>query len=131
MLAIEQLATPKTLSEIKSILQLVLQRPKEGTDFLETLVERGVAVRVNGHKPTSRQVFYTETTDFQEDRLHAPIAMELELTLKCARRCSYCAYESSPEVDVQGQLVREDYSSIFKQGNEAAVFYLRLPGAIR
>ena|SRR4030081_1239982 len=102
MLAIEQLATPKILSEIKSILQLVLQRPKEGTDFLETLVERGVALRVNGHKPTSRQVFYTETTDFQEDRLHAPIAMELELTLKFARRCSYCAMSPALRLTFRG-----------------------------
>jgi len=72
--------------------------------------------------------FFTDTVDFAEDRLHAPLGIEFELTLRCMRRCLYCAYESSPEVQTAHELSRETYRSLFAKLASSGVFYLRFTG---
>jgi len=62
------------------------------------------------------------------DRLASPLGLELELTLKCSRRCTYCAYESSPSVSTAGELSADEWFSVVDAAAGAGVFYVRLTG---
>lgn len=98
---------------------------------LRTFVEGAVASRmfVEGNDPhPAAQQFYTDRTRFHRSHLVAPLAIEFELTLRCRRVCTYCAYDSHPGVSPRGELALAQYEDAFRAARAAGVFYLRFTG---
>ncbi|PRP93513.1 radical SAM protein [Enhygromyxa salina] len=95
--------------------------------FIERLHDQQIAVpRSVGANPG--RAFFRDIHDFEPDRLHTPLGVELELTLKCMRRCSYCAYDARPDVAVHGELSQRSYQSVFAKLADAGVCQLRVTG---
>jgi MoaA/NifB/PqqE/SkfB family radical SAM enzyme len=97
--------------------------------FIDQLINQGILVTLaHSESMPSVTAFFTDVFDFEEDRLHSPLGIELELTLKCMRRCSYCAYRSAPDVSTKSDLRRETYQQLFRKFAQIGVFYLRFTG---
>ena len=102
-----------------------------GTAALQAFAEEaiGSGLLVKGMVPHAvGQQFYVDRTRFHPSHLVAPLAMEFELTLRCRRVCTYCAYESHPGVDSNGELDLTQYEAAFRAAKAAGVFYLRFTG---
>jgi len=78
--------------------------------------------------PRTEGMFFTDITAFPESHLYSPLGVEIEVTLKCYRRCTYCCYESHPSVDTGSELTLEEWKAILAQLWEAGVFYIRFTG---
>lgn len=100
-------------------------------ESLEQFVRDMLAVDVLSRSETAHPVslrHYVDSLEFPDTHLVAPLALELELTLKCRRRCVYCAYESHPAVSQEHDLSRADYERLFREARRSGVFYIRFTG---
>lgn len=127
-LLIEALVAPKDEAEILQIASDHGVDPHIAKEFFRSLVSDDVICQVNGPVHKRRQLFFTEVDDFFDDRFYSPLGVELELTLKCMRRCAYCAYGSHPGIGTEGQLSRASYADLFSSLNDLGVFFLRFTG---
>lgn len=113
--------------------------PKRGEELLRDLAEADqsfiasllsdrflVPVETNGH-PDSRAEFF-DFPDGDGLMVNTPIAIDLEITLKCNRRCSYCAYQSGPNVDRSNELPTAFWLKVLDQAREAGVFSIEFTG---
>ena len=126
--AIEEFVNPSTFSSVDLKMRHLLQVSKSQATFLASLETQGIIKAVADGTKCIGKVFFTNVTDFFDDRLYAPLGVEIELTLKCFRHCAYCAYNSSPDVVTDGQLNRRDYKSLLSQFDKIGIFYIRFTG---
>jgi MoaA/NifB/PqqE/SkfB family radical SAM enzyme len=95
--------------------------------YVDALIEADILrCSEESHPPSYR--FYIDQTEFHSSHLVAPLALEFELTLRCRRSCSYCAYDSHPAVSGKGELNLDQYRAAFESARNAGVFYLRFTG---
>lgn len=125
--AIEQFSKPISIAFARKAIQPLLKKSEELDPFFLSL-KKDKIIAPQANNDSIGRFFFTNHTDFKDSRFYSPLGVELELTLKCMRKCLYCAYDSSPDVSTAKQLTREDYSILFQQLREAGVFYLRFTG---
>ena len=126
--AIEQFAVPIELSTAVASLSQITETQDAASALISNFLAAGLLTEVHQDGDGKGRMFFTDVTDFSLDRLHAPVGVECELTLRCMRRCTYCAYESSPDVGTSGELTREDWGKILKRLDSLGVFYVRFTG---
>lgn len=64
--------------------------------FIGACISAGLIEAVDDERPSRAQIYFADRTREDTGYFRAPTAMEIELTNKCFRHCSYCAYESGP-----------------------------------
>jgi MoaA/NifB/PqqE/SkfB family radical SAM enzyme len=96
-------------------------------DFIAVLIDAGI-VTSRGTPADEASVYFTDVDHFADGYLHGPIAVEIELTLRCSRRCTYCAYESHPGVDGSSELSTESWLSSLEYLSDIGTFYVRFTG---
>jgi len=126
--AIEQFGLPIELSTVESLLSKMVNTPTEISELIHWLIASGIIKEFQPSKNQIGRVFFTNITDFSIDRLHVPLGVECELTLRCMRQCTYCAYESRPDIRTIGELREEDWSNLLAQLDECGIFYVRFTG---
>lgn len=96
--------------------------------FLTECVEGGILVPVHPDSIT-RPVTYSYLSS-PSDHLAAPLTLELEVTNKCFRQCTYCAYGSGPTplIPVQEELKTEDWIALLEQAAAAGVAVVEFTG---
>jgi sulfatase maturation enzyme AslB (radical SAM superfamily) len=101
---------------------------QKAADFLQECVARGFLVRVD--RPVSSKAKIFDFSDFSDDLTGyaTPVGCEIELTLRCRRKCSYCAYDSSPTVPIDNYLTFEQWLAVLTTLHEAGVFFIRITG---
>lgn len=123
----EALFEPKRLDDAINAVAAHFRDRRSLEAFIEDAVASQIFIPGHDPHPTTRQ-FYTDRTDFHRSHLVAPLAIEFELTLRCRRLCTYCAYESHPGVSSAGELGWTQYKAAFQAARDAGVFYLRFTG---
>lgn len=98
--------------------------------FLDGLAQREVLVQSSrpSPEPSKARIFFTDVGQFPTGHLYAPLGVEIELTLRCARRCVYCAYDSSPSVETIGELDVDEWGAILSSLKDKGVLYVRFTG---
>lgn len=127
-LVIEQFAKPNSFVLAQRAVDQVFCTPCDHSSFFASLENEKIIRPVKFDSEAVGDFFFTDIYEFVDNRLYAPLGVEIELTLKCMRRCSYCAYESSPEIDTIGQLNRDEYRILLGELRKAGVFYIRFTG---
>jgi MoaA/NifB/PqqE/SkfB family radical SAM enzyme len=63
-------------------------------------------------------------------RMHSPSSVEIEITNKCFRHCSYCAYESgpSPRIGQEHELSTEQWMGVLSELEREGVMALEFTG---
>ena len=126
---LEACLRPTDRKSVLSRLCTLGQRGSVAEEFLDALIGDRILRTCEGSSAHSgADAFFTDVGEFACDRLHAPLGVELELTLRCLRRCSYCAYSAAPEVSTSNELSRSAYQTIFRNLTETGVCYLRFTG---
>jgi MoaA/NifB/PqqE/SkfB family radical SAM enzyme len=121
--ALELFAAPTTIETVCSY----FEDQQTTKTFLKKLMDRKLlqsALDTRSHG----KLYFTDVKDFRDDRLHSPLGVELELTLKCSRTCTYCAYGSNPHYSTKGQLDKIQYETLFASLHDHGVCYLRFTG---
>lgn len=126
--AIEKLKKPTSINNIKKHLSSFVEKNIDYEVFFKSLIDLSIITKTTNTTHSKSELYFTYTNEFCKNNLHSPLAVELELTLKCMRNCVYCAYDSSPYVDTENQLCSGDYENILKQLKKAGVFYIRFTG---
>ncbi|MGH3670819.1 MAG: radical SAM protein, partial [Pseudonocardiaceae bacterium] len=96
------------------------------TETLAALVTQGVVAAYAGGGQPSIQHF--PARDLSLGYLQSPIIVEVEVTYGCFRACRHCAYESSPEARIPGELAAEQWGLIFDKLADAGVLIVQLTG---
>lgn len=126
-MCLEAFFTPRRFDDAIAQLAELFSDPAALRLFAEDARGSGLLVEGSVPHPIERQ-FFTRRSCFHHSHLVAPLAMEFELTLRCRRVCTYCAYESHPGVDPGGELGLHQYKQAFQAAKDAGVFYLRFTG---
>ena len=121
--AIERFANPTSLDSVCAH----FKEQALAKEFLTALIARGVLSEPSTDTLRA-QLFFTDVTEFRNDRLHSPLGVELELTLRCGRNCTYCAYSSNPQYSTIGQLSKAQYKDILLDLANCGVCYVRFTG---
>ncbi|NEA56631.1 radical SAM protein [Streptomyces sp. SID13666] len=77
---------------------------------------------------TDTSVEHFAARDLSLNYLQSPIIVEVEVTYGCFRACRHCAYESSPEARIPGELTAPQWGAIFGKLAEAGVLIVQLTG---
>jgi MoaA/NifB/PqqE/SkfB family radical SAM enzyme len=125
--AIEQFANPIEVSSADARLAPIIGTPAARARVIAELLDNDIIREVPADGEVGR-VFFTDVTEFPVDRLYTPLAVECELTLRCMRRCTYCAYESGPDFKTAGELSRDDWANVLRILDRHGVFYVRFTG---
>lgn len=73
-------------------------------DFIFSCIEEGL-IRPEKSVENDARLLFTNITSFPPElEYYRPLGVEVEITNKCYRKCSYCAYESGPNPSIK----RED-----------------------
>lgn len=126
--AIENFRSPSSIDDVKTALGSLLGDRSVKEDFFNSLVGLSIIAKSERGVPNNNNVYFSDITDFSDKSFYSPLAVELELTLKCMRNCVYCAYDSSPAINTSGQLSLDAYQDILKGLERAGVFYIRFTG---
>jgi MoaA/NifB/PqqE/SkfB family radical SAM enzyme len=126
--AIEQFAVPTDLAGAACKVEQVVDSPDGVSKLISQLLADGIVKEVTQAGDEIGRTFFTHISDFPTDRLQAPLGVECELTLRCMRRCTYCAYESSPDIRTSGELTYDDWAQILQRLQNDGVFYVRFTG---
>jgi MoaA/NifB/PqqE/SkfB family radical SAM enzyme len=123
---------PRTVGELYSRLTWDKStNSEELAEFLDKLADDEVLEKIAvGSIPEKSEVrtFFTDVTEFPSTHLYAPLAVEAEITLKCFRSCSYCAYGSFPGFDISNDLSSDEWASTLAHLRDSGVFYIRFTG---
>jgi hypothetical protein len=96
--------------------------------FLRELIDKGV-VRADSHRRESAaKLYFTDVPSFPDTCLFMPLGVELEVTLKCFRKCAYCSYESSPGVVTEGELTADQWATVLARLESDGIFSVRFTG---
>jgi len=93
--------------------------------FIDDLVAGGVAVPASAHG--DRELHLGDDGNGYSAGT-APLGVEIELTLKCARACRYCAYEALPTFSTAGELTTSEWQDVLRALRDAGVFFVRFTG---
>ncbi|ODS98159.1 MAG: hypothetical protein ABS56_05990 [Lautropia sp. SCN 69-89] len=97
--------------------------------LVEMLQNKGILVPALADNGISADAaFHLDTMEFQPGIFHTPLGLEIELTRRCSRRCSYCSYDSSPTVNTEGELDESAWKSILDNAAGAGVVFVRFTG---
>lgn len=107
------------LDEVKSVAEL-----DQATTTLAALVQQGII----GEAAAAGAVQHFPARDLSLAYLQSPIIVEVEVTYGCFRACRHCAYESSPEARMPGELTAEQWGIIFQKLADAGVLIVQLTG---
>jgi MoaA/NifB/PqqE/SkfB family radical SAM enzyme len=72
--------------------------------------------------------FHLDCEDFLPGNFHSPLGLEVELTRKCSRKCTYCSYDSSPTYDTSGELSTSQWKSVLTNAARSGVLFVRFTG---
>ncbi len=126
--AIEHFRSPNSLEDINTLLGSLLGDVFAKEDFFNSLVGLSIITKSERGVPSKSNLYFTDITEFSDKNFYSPLAVELELTLKCMRNCVYCAYDSSPTINTSDQLSLCAYQGILQRLERAGVFYIRFTG---
>lgn len=126
--AIEHFQSPNSIDDVKTSLGSLLDDHYVKDDFFNSLVSLSIITKSERGVPSNNNVYFSYITEFSDKNFYSPLAVELELTLRCMRNCVYCAYDSSPAINTSGQLSLDAYQDILKGLERAGVFYIRFTG---
>jgi MoaA/NifB/PqqE/SkfB family radical SAM enzyme len=98
------------------------------TQFIQKAINDGVVSPSRNSKVTSACLFNIEVLDFPETHLHLPLGIEIELTRRCLRKCSYCAYDSHPKFDTTGELTSDEWIGVLTEASQTGVLMVRFTG---
>lgn len=98
----------------------------DAEETLAALVAQGVVAPAAGCRQPSIQHF--PARDLSLGYLQNPIIVEVEVTYGCFRACRHCAYESSPEARIPGELTAEQWGVVFRKLTDAGVLIVQLTG---
>lgn len=78
----------------------------------------------------SRARIYGQRSGAAYQRMHSPASVEIEITNKCFRHCSYCAYESgpSPRIGQEHELSTEQWMEVLSELERDGVMALEFTG---
>ncbi|HXH94491.1 MAG TPA: radical SAM protein [Thermoanaerobaculia bacterium] len=96
--------------------------------FLQELLSLKLLRSVSRRTTSLAPMYFTDVASFPESHLFAPLGVELEITLKCYRKCVYCCYESEPLVNTSGELTTAQWCSTLLRLRDNGVFYVRFTG---
>lgn len=120
------LREPRTSDELRRAVGFHNQAYSILCDFVADCLKKGILEK---RTKTSNVEIYDFTPD---DEIHtdfqSPIGCEVEITLKCMRRCKYCAYDSGPAIDTTKNLAASEWAAIFDRLRALGVFALRITG---
>jgi MoaA/NifB/PqqE/SkfB family radical SAM enzyme len=125
---IEQFAVPTKITSIEDKVKKIMEAPCDISALISNLLDNGIVKEVSESVNNIGRVFFTHITDFSTDRLHAPLGVECELTLRCMRRCIHCANDSSPDIPTSGELTQDDWTQILTRLSDDGVFYVCFTG---
>jgi MoaA/NifB/PqqE/SkfB family radical SAM enzyme len=103
-------------------------------DFIALMQASGVLVSARGGDDSTAELFGFDieggTHIGPADALTAPIGMEFEITNKCYRKCSYCAYGSGPEPAISrtDELTTEDWLQLLDEAADLGLFIVEFTG---
>lgn len=98
--------------------------PDQATATLTELAQQGIV----GEAVAAGTVQHFAARDLSLAYLQSPIIVEVEVTYGCFRACRHCAYESSPEARMPGELTAEQWGIIFQKLADAGVLIVQLTG---
>ena len=124
---LEAFMLPKSVAAAGAMLSSVYEDAQSVCAFIETLEQQRMLEQSTTPHPASQR-FFMERLDFDPDRLVAPLGLEFELTLRCRRKCTYCAYSSHPQYPATGEMTLNSYAEAFSKARDAGVFYVRFTG---
>ena len=121
--------TPKTTEQIAEQLGQS-SASAELAQFLADCARYGWLESVAEDRPSAAALYFTEGSASSPTYLNAPVALEIELTNKCARHCSYCAYESGPNPKIQPEyeLSTPEWLGIIHELADAGLMALEFTG---
>jgi|GEM_PF-3501539 len=113
------------LEGIKDRPRLVIDDRDE--QFLAACLAHGVLTEGSAG---SRARIYGQRSGAAYQRMHSPASVEIEITNKCFRHCSYCAYESgpSPRIGQEHELSTEQWMEVLSELERDGVMALEFTG---
>ncbi len=97
--------------------------------FLLKLLGQGIlmAKRESQQQLTSARIFdFTQGDSSQE--FSTPAYLAMEITRRCRRACSYCAYDSGPHVNADTELDTTAWKDLLRQASELGVYFVEFTG---
>ena len=70
-------------------------------DFIKKCLELDLLELCDDDQISQSQIYFENANNFSDIYLYNPIYVEIELTNKCFRKCTYCAYESGPNPKIE------------------------------
>lgn len=70
-------------------------------DFIKKCLELELLEICDYDQISQAQIYFENANNFSDIYLYNPISVEIELTNKCFRKCTYCAYESGPNPKIK------------------------------
>lgn len=95
--------------------------------FVEELAHAGVIAACDDDE-RSAAAWFESGRDPHHPSVASPLGVEIELTLKCGRACSYCAYEALPTFSTEGELDTGAWIEILHRLRNAGIFFVRFTG---
>lgn len=98
-------------------------------DFVPKLVSAGVLSSASENDGISvRNSYHLDVDDFTPNVFHSPLGIEIELTRRCSRKCTYCSYDSSPTVSTVGELDTKTWKRVLDDAVSGGVMFVRFTG---
>ncbi|RVI63890.1 radical SAM protein [Sinorhizobium meliloti] len=96
--------------------------------FIAKCREEGILVEETGTRDPILGTHNLDVTSFDQQLMSVPIGLEIELTRRCLRKCTYCAYESHPRFEVSGELSASEWIEQITLASRRGVFAVRFTG---
>lgn len=99
--------------------------------FFSQLVAHGAVESSADNTQSAARLYFTDVAgEMKKDLLFMPIAAEIEITNKCFRHCSYCAYESgpTPTISVEHELSTEEWLKVIDEFEAEGLLALEFTG---
>ena len=127
---------PKTFKKIVSSLSNYFQPPITSEvesslrKFVQECTQVGLLEIVTDIHPSSAQFYFLREDTSSKPHFYMPLAAEIEITNKCFRQCSYCAYESGPHPKIQPEheLTTQQCIQVIDEFAEEGLFALEFTG---
>lgn len=98
--------------------------------FLERLHRAGILEESKYQRGSLSHArhYFTDRARAAHEGFSGPLGVEIELTLHCHRRCSYCAYDAGPSVSQKDELQLDGWLQALNHLSSQGVLFLRLTG---
>lgn len=124
------LLTPRTLNEVTTFMAVRGVDPPTTAAFLQDCRQLSAIAPISEHSSPTVALQFDNRNSSLEIALSTPLSVELEITNKCFRRCTYCAYESgpSPSIPRAQELTTEAWLSFLDTLADAGLYSCEFTG---